>query len=481
MKTTITPRSRAANLRSERHFLGTATFLLFILSACQHQIAEPEPPAIVPSFGAVQIQANQHNVLSAIAEVRVTNAQTVVVEYGADSLFQHSTSVMPAGASSTQLAVLGLAPNTKYYMRARATSPTGHDATSATRIFTTSALPNEFTAFTILTNKLTATGLVMLSFISADPAAKSFAQVITNDGRVVWYREFAQSVVDLQKQPNGHYTAYTSLDASPSRFFEFDHSGEVLREFAASGGLATGPHELRLFDNGYCLFGIEFRNMDLTAIGGAANIAVRGLVVEYHRGNSNLRWNTFEHLEVAEGASDIDLNTAPVNPWHGNAIDLDTDGNLLVSFRNSDQIVKINSQTGAIMWRLGGKKSDFTFVNDPLNGFSHQHGVRRLANGNLILFDNGNFHTPPTSRAVEYALDENAKTARLVWEYRHDPVLYGFALGFAQRLANGNTLICYGIAQRIIEVDAAGNKVWDLKIEEPNRFAYRAFRIESLY
>jgi len=104
-----------------------------------------------------------------------------------------------------------------------------------------------------------------------------------------------------------------------------------------------------------------------------------------------------------------------------------------------------------------------------------------LANGNIILFDNGNLHTPPTSRAVEYALDENAKTARLVWEYRHEPALYGFALGFAQRLPNGNTLICYGTAQRIIEVDAGGNKVWDLRIEEPNRFAYRTFRIESLY
>ena len=175
------------------------------------------------------------------------------------------------------------------------------------------------------------------------------------------------------------------------------------------------------------------------------------------------------------------INATPVNPWHGNAIDLDRDGHVLVSFRNSDQIMKINAQTGAIIWRLGGKKNEFTFNNDSFNGFSHQHGIRRLANGNVIFFDNGNLHSPPTSRAVEYRLDEQAKTATLVWEYRHEPALYGFALGFAQRLANGNSLICYGIAQRIIEVDPAGNKVWDLIIEEPNRFVYRAFRIASLY
>ncbi len=204
-------------------------------------------------------------------------------------------------------------------------------------------------------------------------------------------------------------------------------------------------------------------------------------MIEYHRDNFSLLWNTFEHLEVTEGGADIDLQAADLNPWHGNAIDIDHDGHLLVSFRNSDQIVKVNAQTGEIIWRLGGKKSSFTFVNDPFNGFSHQHGIRRLANGNVILFDNGNLHSPPTSRAVEYHLDEPAKTATLVWEYRHEPSLYSFALGFAQRLSNGNTLICFGTAQRIIEVDPAGMKVWDLKIDEPNRFVYRAFRIHSLY
>lgn len=481
MKARTSPRRQAANVRVEWHLFGAATLLLFILSACQHQIAEPEPAAIIPSFNSIQIQANPHNVLSAIADVRVANAKSVAIEYGADSLFQQNTPVTQVSANTKQLAVLGLTPSTKYFLRARATSATDHHATSATQTFITAALPDDFTKFSRLTNKLPANGLVMLSFIASGPSAKSYAQVITNEGRIAWYREFAQPVVDFQKQPNGNYTAHTSLDASPSRFFELDHTGNVLREFAASTGLATGPHELRLFDNGYCLFGVEFRTMDLTAMGGLANASVRGLVVEHHRDNAALRWNTFEHLEVTEGAADVDLSAAQVNPWHGNAIDIDHDGHLLVSFRNSDQIVKINAQTGAIMWRLGGKKNQFTFVNDSFNGFSHQHGIRRLANGNVILFDNGNLHTPPTSRAVEYRLDEQAKTSTLVWEYRHEPALYGFALGFAQRLANGNTLICYGIAQRIVEVDPAGNKVWDLKIEEPNRFAYRAFRIASLY
>ena len=93
---------------------------------------------------------------------------------------------------------------------------------------------------------------------------------------------------------------------------------------------------------------------------------------------------------------------------------------------------------------MGGKHNEFTFVNDSI-GFSHQHAIRRFANGHLMLFDNGNFHALQFSRAMEYAVDESLKTASLVWQYRHSPAdIYGQAMGYAQRLDNGNTLIGWG-------------------------------------
>ncbi len=171
--------------------------LLCALLGCAHEIVEPEPPALIPNLHAVSISANPRNVLSAIAEVRVEHAHVVAIEYGADSLFHYSTPMVQAGATSTQFAVLGLNANTKYFMRGRAISPTGHHATSAPQIFTTTTLPKDFTSFTVLTNKLPADGLVMLSFIATSSSAKPYAQVITNEGRIVWYREFAQPVVDF--------------------------------------------------------------------------------------------------------------------------------------------------------------------------------------------------------------------------------------------------------------------------------------------
>jgi hypothetical protein len=130
---------------------------------------------------------------------------------------------------------------------------------------------------------------------------------------------------------------------------------------------------------------------------------------------------------------------------------------------------------------MGGRRNEFVFRGDPLNGFSHQHGVRRLPNGHIILFDNGNLHTPPQSRAAEYRIDETNNIADLVWEYRPSPPLYAFALGFAQRLPNGNTLICFGTAQRIIEVEPAGRKRWEVAINDAQRYAYRAIALETLY
>ena len=84
-------------------------------------------------------------------------------------------------------------------------------------------------------------------------------------------------------------------------------------------------------------------------------------------------------------------------------------------------------EDGRILWRLGGKNNEFTFVNDP-ERFSQQHSIRRIPNGHVMLFDNGNYHAVPHSRAVEYALDENAKGRPAYLEFicTHHPVHGGW-------------------------------------------------------
>ena len=139
---------------------------------------------------------------------------------------------------------------------------------------------------------------------------------------------------------------------------------------------------------------------------------------------------------------------------------------------------KIDSTSGQILWRLGGKHSDFTFPDDPLGGPSMQHGVRELPNGNLLMFDNGNEHTPPQSRAVEYALDVPGHVAHLVWSYAPQPAVFAGAMGFAQRLTTGDTLITYGTLGLVQQVNPLGEVTWQM---QASTGVYRATRIDSLY
>lgn len=457
---------------------SVATVLSLFLSSCNERLIEsPEP--VVTNFS---LEPNPHNVLSIIATVEATNAERIMIEYAEDSTHYLQTPPFDVRDGIARAVVLGLRPNARYHVRAVAVGTSGGRSYSTAQQFTTAPLPDDLPTFSLRHSANPAPGYVMMGITYSASPSRPYAVIVDNSGRIVWYRRFDGPVADFQRQPDGTYTVFSSLQEAPSHFYQVYPDGRLGREFQVPPPRTTGPHELRLVGDDAYLFGIELRVMNLTQLGGSDMATVRGITVERHRHNQvQFVWSSFDHLSVDEAMPGISFSDSAINPWHGNAIDIDTDGTLLVSFRNASVVVKINSTTGAILWRLGGKKSNFTFVNDPFNGFSFQHGIRRLPNGNIILFDNGNLHTPPTSRAVEYRLDEVAGTATMVWEYRGEPSLYSFALGFAQRLSNGHTVICFGIAQRVLEVDIAGNKTWEIELTNPGHYPYRALRIESLY
>ncbi len=113
---------------------------------------------------------------------------------------------------------------------------------------------------------------------------------------------------------------------------------------------------------------------------------------------------------------------AVVDPYHCNSIDLDMDGNLLVSARQMNSIFMVSKSTGAILWKMGG--ATFTrdgapyiaLENDPMNTFHGQHDARLLPEGGGSLFDDQTGHVGP-ARAVAYAIDADAGTASVVWQY----------------------------------------------------------------
>jgi hypothetical protein len=147
-----------------------------------------------------------------------------------------------------------------------------------------------------------------------------------------------------------------------------------------------------------------------------------------------------------------------------NAIDIDTDGHILLSSRHQSEVTKIHRQTGQVIWRLGGANSDFTFVDDPLHGFQNQHAISSVGEGRYLLFDNGNGHRPAVSRAAEYKLDTDDMTATLVWEFRDAPDRFSHYMANTQRLSNGHTLVNWAVRQspKLTEVRPDGTKAFEM-------------------
>jgi hypothetical protein len=198
-----------------------------------------------------------------------------------------------------------------------------------------------------------------------------------------------------------------------------------------------------------------------------------------------------------------------IEEWmHANSLQVAPTGVIVMSVRHLDTVIAISPQFDRIVWRIGRFGSNFTFPN-PNDKFYHEHYVRMLENGNLLLFDNGDGRPASEggqySRALELALDWNSMTATKVWEYRHQvgssngvPVYkYADKVGAAQRLENGNTIVWFGadtdpvtLTQKtpttytLVEADASpeANALAVLNVQIPgNSPVYRALPVTTLF
>jgi hypothetical protein len=436
------------------------------------------------------VSANPNNVLSAVVAVNVRNAAKIRVTYQpAGGLPISTPDTALGGGTSLSVPVFGLRPDTTYSIWASAIASSGSSLDSPQESFHTGSLPTSLPTFWATKPGTPAAGYTMVAWTMYPLGEKNAALIVDQSGEIAWYKELTDFfVLDWQRQPNGNYTA--ALDRSvppfePDGYREFDKQGNQLRTWSGTDNCRIDDHELRLLPNGDALyFCINSRTVDLTSLGGRPDAMVLGNVLIRKSSNNEVlfQWDAFDHLSVTDSLDALIDPTSETVDWtHGNAIEVSADGNYLLSFRNISQVVKVDSHTGGVLWKLGGRDGNFTFVDDPLNGFSLQHAIRELVNGNLTLFDNGAAHDPAQSRAAEYQLDVGARRARLVWQYDADPILYTFAMGFVQRLGNGNTLVTYGLLPEIREVNAAGDLQWALQPFDPNGFIYRSFRIASLY
>jgi len=186
-------------------------------------------------------------------------------------------------------------------------------------------------------------------------------------------------------------------------------------------------------------------------------------------------WHSFGNVSPSE--SNVPPPTAPGFEWeyfHVNAAEETPDGNFLISARNASTIYKVNRASGKIMWRLGGKKSDFKLGRGVR--FDWQHSPRMQADGTIKLYDNS--AAPPTrkaSRVLTLRLDEQAKTASVVSAYTHPRKLLASSQGNVETLPNGDVFVGWGSQRWFTEFSPKGEVLFDGHIARGND-NYRAFR-----
>ena len=348
----------------------------------------------------------------------------------------------------------------------------GKNLSASNESFMEDSLPAGFPTITVDSINNPSPGYIFLTPFTFAPNGSNYLIITDNYGVPVFYRKTAGWNLDFTRQPGGELTYF---DGSTYYYYVLDSSYQVVDSVRTQNGYPVDFHELLVLNNNHSLtlaHDYQYVAMDTIVPGGNPNALVNGLVIQELDENKNVvfQWRSFDHFKITDATYDIDLTDSLIDWVHANALDLDDDGNILVSCRHMDEVTKINRQTGEIIWRLGGefcRNNQFTFINDP-TGFSHQHFIRRLSNGNLSLFDNGNLHSPQYSRAVEYQVDEENKLAFLVWQYSNDPLSFSSAMGSVSRMPDHNTIIGWGsrVNPAISEVDPEGNVTQFLTIPD---------------
>lgn len=183
--------------------------------------------------------------------------------------------------------------------------------------------------------------------------------------------------------------------------------------------------------------------------------------------------------------------------------------NIIYDGRQTNTTGIIDHKTGKIVWHLG---PDYESTKELREigctvGLHHAHMIPKglPGEGNILIFDNGGFAgfgaPNPTApygmnnarRDYSRIVELDPVTMKIVWEYDANKAGYRDSMKFysdyvssAQRLPNGNTLICEGSVGRLFEVTPKYETVWEYispyyQAKENFNMVYRTYRVPYDY
>jgi Arylsulfotransferase (ASST) len=259
-----------------------------------------------------------------------------------------------------------------------------------------------------------------------------------------------------------------------------DSSYRAVGRVHAGNGLKADLHDFHLTSQGTAvLTAFDPVYCDLSPFGGPRNGALTDSIyqeLDVSTGLVRREWHSLDHVAPADSYSPAQGTTGvwPFDYFHLNSVDQLGDGTTLISARNTSALYRLNTLTGQVLARIGGRHSDVKLARGATTAYQHDATV--LPDGTISIFDNGavpKIHAQ--SRGLVVALDPHARTGAVVTQYLHPTPLVSGSQGNVQILANGNVFIGWGSEPYFSEFTASGQLLFDAHMHGSYQ-SYRAYR-----
>jgi hypothetical protein len=248
----------------------------------------------------------------------------------------------------------------------------------------------------------------------------------------------------------------------------------------AGNGYKADLHDFKITPQGTALLTVfDPIRCDLSAVGGPSGGAVTDGIfeeIDLSTGLVRREWDSLDHVPLSDSYSSATSTSAewPFDYFHINSIDQQPNGRTLISARNTWTLYELNTLTGQVLTRIGGKSSTVKLASGAATAF--QHDATAQPNGTITVFDNGAVPTVhPQSRGLVLSVNAQTKTATVLAQYEHPTALSSYSQGDLQTLANGDMFVGWGAQPYFSEFSSSGQLLFDAHMHGSYE-TYRAYR-----
>ena len=320
-------------------------------------------------------------------------------------------------------------------------------------------------------------------------------EILDPRGQLIWFNPAPGNDMDANLQVQRYqgkpvltwWEGYSNAAMGSGVDHVYNTSYQQVAQVSAGNGLSADLHEFQITPHGTALITAYYPvYWDARSVHGLKRQIVFDCVIQeidIPTGLVLFQWDSLDHVPLSESFTPAPAEGPKIgyrnayDYFHVNSIQLEGDGNLLISARNTWAAYKVDHRTGAILWNLNGKHSSFRML--PGSSFAFQHDVRSHSAGDryITVFDDGAGLplVEKDSRALELYLDFKHHVAHVFKQWHHSPALSAEFEGNVEQLPDRDELVGWGQQPYITEFDQHGRTLLDARFVS-NTASYRAFR-----